>query len=152
MKHRYSPQPIEAYFLPGTESCELRAISKMEYSLEVWNLMWLSLPPVDTLLGSTAKGYWRNYQSWPAMVGAVVADASNDEALREALSRPPAQFQSWFINQRDYTIFDTWDVAGPSWVETVVERADLSAMSRLSQKPFIFAKDSVLRIDYRNAA
>jgi hypothetical protein len=153
MKHRYSPLPIESYFIPGTEVCEIRTISQAgQWSPEIWNLMWLSSPTIDTLPGSTAKGYWKNYRSWPELVRAVINDAIGDEQLRDALAKPPAVFHSWFCNQRDYTIFDVWDVAGPAWVETVADRADQAAMARLSDRPFIFTQDATLRIDYRKVA
>lgn len=151
MKHRYSPLPIESYFIPGAELCEFRQIALSEHALEIWNLMWLSLPSVDSLPGSSAKGYWRNYISSPEMVRAIVADAISDEKLYAMLSRPPATFHGWWCAEIDYTIYDTWNVAGPSWVEGVADRSDAAALRGLVSRPFIYTEDRTLRINLRAA-
>lgn len=152
MKHIYSPHPIDTYFIPGADVCEFRQIAKSPWAAEIWNLLWLSLPTVDSLPGSTATGYWRRYSSWPEIIKSVVADATQDEVFRDMLTKPPAVFHAWFCAEADYTIYDTWDVCGPTWVEHVADRSDEASLRRLSSKPFLFAQDHVLRIDYRKAA
>jgi len=114
--------------------------------------MWLSLPSVDTLPGSTPKGYWRNYRSWSALVGSIIADAVQDETLKRMLTEPTAVFHSWFCAEPDFTIYDTWDVAGPHWVETVADRSNAAAVRALSLHPVVYAKDCVLRINFPKAA
>lgn len=152
MKHRYSPHPIESYFIPGADVCEFRQIAKSEHSVEIWNLLWLSLPSVDSLPGSSPKGYWRNFISVPDLLVAVIADAISDEKLRQMLSLSPAIFHSWWCAESDYTIYDTWHVAGPAWVEGVADRSDAAAVRGLTTLPIIYTEGRTLRINLPRAA
>lgn len=151
MKYRYSPHPIKAYFIPGVERCEIREIAKQTYAVELWNLFWLSVPSVDSLVGASPRGYWRNYISSPELVGAIFSDCL-DEKMMQMLAKPPASFHSWWCNEIDYTIYDTWEKSGPGWVETVADRSDEAALRRLGNRPMIFTEGRVLRIDLSKAA
>lgn len=143
----YSPQPPSSYFIPGVDRCEIRMLTTEHPTPIIWNLYWMSYPRVDNLVGATPNGWWLSYRPYPELLKAVCADALQDERMRYMLGRPPAEFYTWFSLERDYTIYDCWSVAGNQWVETVLDRADQAAMTRLGPAPFIYGAGGTLNID-----
>lgn len=148
----YSPHPLTSYHIPGVDKCEFRAMGTIPESDAVWNLYWLSNPAVDTLPGSTPQGWWHRYRSWAELFGATLRDAMHDERMNYMLKQTPATFHAWFCKERDYTIYDCFDVMGARWVENVVTRSNDAAVRRLITKPFIRSDGRALRIDYDKVA
>ena len=153
MKHRYSPHPLENYFIPGVERCEFRAMAESHADgLAVWNLFWLSYPRVDALIGSTPGNWFRKYKHWPDLTGAIIRDARFDDRMNYMLRQPVSRFHAWFCNERDYTIYDCYAVMGPQWVDNVAQRSNDAAVWGLSQRPLIQRDGDVLRINMENVA
>lgn len=143
----YSPHPPDHYFIPGLDRCEVRMVNQEHPTPVIWNLLWMSYPKVDNLVGASPTGWFLNYRSFPELVRAVCADSLEDERMRYMLGRPPAEFHNWFSRERDYTIYDCWSVIGNQWVDTVLDRAEQAALSAIKAKPFIFGENGTLNID-----
>jgi hypothetical protein len=107
--------------IPSVPVCEVSEILKLPEAPAVWNLFWLSLPSLDTLPDSGAS-WWRGYQPQEGLLAAITADALEDEALYRKLMARPSKFLE-FWERQDHSIFDTCEILGDGWVETVARRA-----------------------------
>lgn len=143
----YSPLPPEEYKLISLPRCEVGEIIKLggKESTAVWNLFWLSMPSLDPLpvYGKTAR--WAlHYAPTPGAVGAITADAIADEALFRKLLLHPTRFAQFF-EREDHSIYDTYEVLGDEWVETVLSRA-AAAASRMAHEVPALARDNIYSI------
>lgn len=125
---RYSPNPIEDYFIVDLPICSHRMVSEHELSESLWNMLWLSNPTIDTLPGS-GKKWFMGYKSVEGFMAAAIADLYADEGLYNALMRSPKDFLNYWRNL-ELTEYDMYAVGGDTWVATVTERAE-EAMLRL---------------------
>ena len=125
---RYSPNPIEDYFLADLPVCCHRVVSEHELSEALWNLLWLSNPTVDTLPGSGKKWYV-GYSAVEGFMAASMTDLYADADLYHALMRSPKDFLNYWRNMK-HDEYDMYAVGGDKWVATVTERAE-EAMLRL---------------------
>lgn len=124
---RYSPEPVEAYFLQGMDQkCEAGSISKLARAAAVWNLFWLSVPKIDLVPSSGTK--WVNtYMPINGVAASITADVMLDEALYRKLGMHPLRFANWFKDQ-DHSVFDVYGLLGEQeWVDTVIVRAHQSS-------------------------
>ena len=98
--YRYSPHPIESYFIQGLEGrCEAGVISKLPKPEAVWNLFWLSTPLIDNLPGAGSN--WLNvYKPTTSGLAAIVSDIIFDKCLREQLLMHPTKFAAWISSLR----------------------------------------------------
>ena len=89
---RYSPKPIEEYFIPGVSFCGIRRIGTNEAcSDEIWNLYWLSEPLTDVLPGFSGP-LTDLLRIGRDNVTAVIQDVLEDYHLAQALSWSPSRF------------------------------------------------------------
>ena len=121
----YSPLPIESYFIKARSTDAVRTTAQLENGLQIWNLMWLSHPPLDTLPGAGANWY-EGYMADPDLYGAIARDVNTYDALREKLDDHPAIFAAWFAKEY-HQVFECYKVKGQAWVDTVLERAKKAA-------------------------
>lgn len=117
----YSPLPLESYVIPSLPTCQVREIKQIEQWPGIWNLFWLSVPTIDTIPGS-GTGWWKGYKPTPGVLGAVISDVMLDEPLYRRLISHPRKFADWWYRQ-DPSIFETYEVLGEGWAETVLQRA-----------------------------
>lgn len=144
---RYSPLPIENYFIDIPVMSSIKAISKLDLAPAVWNLMWLSHPQVDNLPG--AGDNWHKVYTTPEdLQKALIRDVYDDEVLYRKLCMTPIAFLDWW-RREDHTIYDAYDVGGKDWVETVTSRAE-EAAARLSK--VIEVRDNVIAVKFGRAA
>lgn len=127
----YSPRPPSNYYISVLDQCEARFIDTLEdrqASAAAWNLFWLSVPEIDTLVLHGANHTWnRHYQPVPNAMSAVMADVVGDDPLRLKLLLHPVRFIEFF-NHQDHSIFDCYTkLGGYRWVDTVLLRANQAA-------------------------
>lgn len=117
----YSPRPAIDYCIPNLPVCEVCEVLKMEQAPAIWNLFWMSTPSLDTL-PDAGSNWWRGYQPQEGLLAAIVGDATEDEAMyRKLMARPSKFIEFW--ERQDHSIFDTYEILGPAWVDTVLRRA-----------------------------
>lgn len=117
----YSPRPAADYCIKTLPVCEVGEVLKLEQWPAIWNLFWLSVPTLDTL-PDAGNAWWRGYQPQEGLLAAIIADATEDEALyRKLMARPSKFIEFW--ERQDHGIFDTHEILGDAWVETVTRRA-----------------------------
>ena len=143
---RYSPKPIEDYFIEAQHYCGIRRIAGGEQcSQEIWNLYWLSDPITDVLPGFS--GPLTDLLKVSERVTAVTQDVLEDYQLAQALSWSPSRFLDWFCRE-DPTIYDCYDVFGPGWVETVKLRA-IEAAERLGEREaYVPLPSNVVQVNF----
>lgn len=127
----YSPFDPLHYRIQALPICEASSIESLPDAAEavaVWNLFWLSVPSIDSLLVHGADPNWnRHYTPVDGALGAITADAIADDPLRLKLLLHPTRFIDFFTHQ-DHSIFDCYyALGGKKWVDTVLRRATLAA-------------------------
>lgn len=149
--YRYSPQPMSEYKLTGVPHDEVSVIAKSEHPEAVWNLFWLSIPALDSVPGS-GHDWWRGYTPTPGILGAILADVYQDEVLYRKLMMHPEMFIQWF-EREDHSIFDSYNVlGGPTWVATVLKRAELAVNRLCAEDPPIRVEGNVIRVKFPRVA
>lgn len=142
----YSPHPMSAYQIKSLSNCEVRVIQQNERAEAVWNLFWMSVPSLDHL-PTAGFGWWKLYQPMKGALAAIIVDVMNDEVLYRKLMMPPAAFIQWF-ERDDHSVYESQEVFGKDWHETVLARAD-DAMHRCAkQVPQVYADKNGIRIVY----
>lgn len=144
---------MESYRLVGVPNDEVHFIMTQvakQYRDAVWNLLWLSVPDIDVLVGAGAEAP-KLYVPHPSALAAVVSDVIEDEVLYRKVMMHPDAFLDWFERESDYSIFDCYEPLGCTrWVETVTERADMAAKRITSENPPIqIEAGGVMRVDFR---
>ena len=128
---RFSPKPIEDYFITALPSCSIRLMQQLDETDAYWNLMWLCNPKVDYLPGS-GKNWHISYDSPEHLSAAIVTDLNADFALFDALNGSPKVFLNYWRNM-NHSDYDVYKVGGDELVATVIQRAE-EAMLRLMPK------------------
>lgn len=127
LSNRYSPKEAVQYQITALPRCEVSSILSLQppRSVAVWNLFWLSVPAIDTLLEhGSSPNYYRHYMPVADAARSVTADALNDEVLYRKLLMTPDSFLNFFENEEDHSIYDCYEtLGGDDWVETVITRA-----------------------------
>lgn len=122
----YSPLSRDAYLIEGMPTSAVAITKQIERGDAIWNLMWLSFPPLDNLPGS-GKGWYLGYKSDPHLFGAIVADVTLYNTLNDKLNEHPARFAAWFAKE-DHSAWAAYKVGGDEWVATVLARAEEAAV------------------------
>lgn len=152
----FSPLPIADYQITSLGGCEVSGIMSLpaDQSLAVWNLMWLSLPTVDSLPvhGSTPQ-WFKHYSPTAGAARAITADAIADEALFRKLRMHPTRFLTFF-ERENHSIYDCYAaLGGERWVRTVMTRAHEAAL-RMAHMPTstpLSGLDNVLALFHASA-
>ncbi|MBK7804329.1 MAG: hypothetical protein IPJ55_17040 [Chloracidobacterium sp.] len=122
----YSPLSRDAYLIEGMPTSAVAITKQIERGDAIWNLMWLSFPPLDNLPGS-GKEWYLGYKSDPHLFGAIVSDVGIYDDLDTMLHEHPAKFAAWFAKE-DHSAWATYKVGGAEWVATVLARAEGAAV------------------------
>ena len=142
---RYSPNPIEDYFLVDLPVCSHRVVSEHELSEALWNLLWLSNPTIDTLPGSGRKWYV-GYSAVEGFMAAALDDLYADADLYNALMRSPKDFLNYW-RKLELPEYEIYKLGGDKMVAVITERAE-EAMLRLM--PVV--SGNVVRVQFGRAA
>jgi hypothetical protein len=118
----YSPQDQSKYRLRAINPCEFSVIAESPFATATWNLYWMTNPTVDVLPSYTGKGLPPGFKVVADLTPTLMSDVISDTTLQRRLHLAPLQFLSWW-NKVDHSVFDTYDLIGPSWPETVRQRA-----------------------------
>ena len=140
---RYSPLPVEDYFVSTKCKPSIQVISELEIGDAIWNLLYLSNPDVDLIPENEAE-----YVTNRALQDAIVTDVYEDEVLYRKLLMPIGRFIAWF-QREDHTIYDAYNVGGEHWVSTVLKRAAAVAER---QAPVVSKRDNVIQVKFGKAA
>lgn len=142
----YSPRPIGDYVISSVPVCEVREVLQIGPAerAAVWNLFWLSTPALDTLPGAGGT-WWKGYTPQEGLLAAIIGDAIEDAALHHKLMARPSKFIE-FWQRQDHSIFDTYEILGDSWVQTVLERAQEA--ERRFVDPVTERRGNVIRVAF----
>lgn len=121
----YSPHPPSEYILEGMPRCEVSVMLMQPRGYAIWNLFWMSVPGIDAVIG-TGINWHKVYEATQGLYAAIEADVREDEKLHRYLTKHPSNFGAWFKDE-DASIFDTYEVLGDAWAETVLQRATMAA-------------------------
>jgi hypothetical protein len=145
MAYNYSPRTIDDYCLPSLGgACEVGSIAKLKRHQAVWNLFWLSVPKIDNVPGAGVQ-WVQVYRPIADAAAAITTDVLLDEVLYRKLMMHPTSFAAWF-EREDHTIYDAYDVLGErAWVDTVLQRASLSAQRMASSIKALEKTDNVFQ-------
>lgn len=130
MTYSYAPLPINHYYIKALDECEVSTINSIEDPqgrLAAWNLFWLSVLSIDVLPKFGKRRDWfKHYTPREGALGAVIADALQDDEMREMVQRHPSEFLAWF-EREDHSIYDSYyALHSEVWVQTVLYRAKLA--------------------------
>ena len=145
--YRYSPLPIEDYYVNMVGMTSVATIAKLDLSEAIWNMVWLSMPQLDNLPGS-GKDWHKVFTTTPGLQAALVTDVYEDEVLYRKLLMPPHRFLEWW-KREDHTIYDAYEIGGKEWAVTVTQRAE-EATVRMSKVKNV--KDNVIAVKFGRAA
>jgi hypothetical protein len=143
----YSPLPLQSYRLTGVANDHVTMVLSTPYPDPIWNLIWMSLPTIDLVVGN--KDWSKSFHYPPGALAALAKDVIEDEVLRAKLTRPPLDFANWFSSE-DHSIFDTYPILGPAWPATVVARAHVAHANLESIKPQV--QGNVIRVQFGRKA
>lgn len=160
MRKQYQYSPLE----PGRYSChgyegrdDVSVITGLARGAAIWNLFWLSNPNIDRV-PELGRRWRKGYQHQVGLSEAVIADAINieHEPLIWKLTMHPDSFMDFFQRQ-DHTTFRLYHRGGQAWVDTVMARAEESAIRITSEQikregPPIEVMGNVLRFNLRAKA
>lgn len=119
----YSPFPQSDYTWHG-ETITYRPV-KLD-DPHTWNLVWLSIPGVDQLLGKDFNIGKAESTVNPTAVGSLSALKTTlyNPSLAEIMGNSPIQFVQAFQDSFDLSKMRVWDLLnGQEWVETMTRRA-----------------------------
>lgn len=148
----YSPLEPSEYRITNLDRCEVSEILAMEPSvaLATWNLFWMSTPAVDALPQSGAN-WWRVYKPVDQALFTMATDVLEDEVLFRKLLMHPRAFTAWF-EREDHSIYDTFDLLGRAWADTVLMRANAAAMRMAIGETIRGRRQNVIKVSFGGRA